>query len=62
MMELEHFFICPYCWQKISMILDISQETQVYIEDCEVCCNPIEIFYQVEEGELAGFDARNIEQ
>ena len=25
------------------MLIDVSQEHQKYIEDCEVCCNPIEI-------------------
>jgi hypothetical protein len=58
----EYFFICPYCWQQISMILDLSVPHQEYIEDCEVCCNPIEIEYQVEEETVVAFDARNIEQ
>jgi hypothetical protein len=58
----EYFFICPYCWQQISMILDLSVAHQEYIEDCEVCCNPIEVEYQVEEEEIVFFDARNIEQ
>ncbi|MEL6133067.1 MAG: CPXCG motif-containing cysteine-rich protein, partial [Bacteroidota bacterium] len=33
----EYFFICPYCWQNISFILDFSVPHQVLIEDCEVC-------------------------
>lgn len=44
------------------MVLDSSIPTQIYIEDCEVCCNPIEIHASFEEGELTGFEARNIEQ
>ncbi len=39
----EHFFQCPYCWEDISMLLDSSVNHQIYIEDCEVCCNPIQI-------------------
>ncbi|MDT0556219.1 CPXCG motif-containing cysteine-rich protein [Patiriisocius hiemis] len=39
----EHFFQCPYCWEQISMLFDLSISHQTYIEDCEVCCNPIEI-------------------
>ena len=39
----EHFFQCPYCWESISMLLDSSITNQKYIEDCEICCNPIEI-------------------
>ena len=61
-MELEHFFQCPHCWEEISMILDQSVYQQTYIEDCEVCCNPIEITPTFEEGELIGFNAQSIEQ
>ncbi|WP_282072393.1 CPXCG motif-containing cysteine-rich protein [Polaribacter atrinae] len=61
-MELEHFFQCPYCWEEISMILDQSVYQQTYIEDCEVCCNPIEITPIFEEGALASFSAQSIEQ
>ncbi|WNJ20499.1 CPXCG motif-containing cysteine-rich protein [Pontibacter sp. G13] len=59
---LEHFFHCPYCQAYISMLLDLSVPVQEYIEDCEVCCNPIQIRFQIEEHELASFDAISIEQ
>ncbi len=58
---VEHFFQCPYCWEEISMLLDPSI-SQTYIEDCEVCCNPIRIEVSFEQGELAGFSAITIEQ
>jgi transcription elongation factor Elf1 len=61
-MEIEHFFICPYCWQNISMILDLSVNQQTYIEDCEVCCRPIQIRYMAENEELSNFEADSIEQ
>ncbi|MCI4670048.1 MAG: CPXCG motif-containing cysteine-rich protein [Bacteroidia bacterium] len=61
-MTEEYFFTCPYCWQQISFILDPSISEQVYIEDCEVCCNPIEVEVKVEEGEIVYFEARSIEQ
>jgi len=61
-MEKEHFFQCPYCWENISMILDTSVSKQVYIEDCEVCCNPIEVNSVFEESELVAFYAQSIEQ
>jgi len=60
--ELEHFFQCPHCWESISMILDKSVAHQTYIEDCEVCCNPIEITPTFNAGELEGFYAESIEQ
>jgi len=61
-METEHFFTCPYCWQIVSMILDLSIEQQSYVEDCEVCCNPIQIRYTAEAFDLTDFSADNIEQ
>ena len=60
-MTLEHFFQCPYCWEQISMILDTST-SETYIEDCEICCNPIQITTHFENGELIAFEAINIEQ
>lgn len=49
---LEYFFHCPYCWDEISILLDTSVKKQTYIEDCEVCCNPLEIRVQFENLEL----------
>ncbi|MDQ3062557.1 MAG: CPXCG motif-containing cysteine-rich protein [Acidobacteriota bacterium] len=61
-METEHFFTCPNCWQTVSMILDLSIEEQSYVEDCEVCCNPVQISYAAEAFELTDFSAESIEQ
>ncbi len=58
---MEHFFTCPYCWEEISMVLDTSVTTQTYIEDCEVCCNPIEVKYTIEDGAILDFRARIVE-
>ena len=54
---VEYFFACPYCWEQISMVLDLSVRGQTYVEDCEVCCRPIEVSYSIEGGEVAGFEA-----
>jgi transcription elongation factor Elf1 len=61
-MEIEHFFTCPYCWEEISFLLDSSLKGQSYIEDCEVCCQPIQIRYSVENFEIVDFEAEGIEQ
>ncbi|MEZ7496120.1 CPXCG motif-containing cysteine-rich protein [Leeuwenhoekiella aequorea] len=58
----EHFFQCPHCWEEISMLLDVSVSHQVYVEDCEVCCNPIELTVAYEDGVLTTFSAQSIEQ
>lgn len=34
---------CPYCGEKITLLVDTSNPEQNYIEDCEVCCRPINI-------------------
>ncbi len=33
---------CPYCWELCVVLVDCSIESQQYIEDCQVCCRPIE--------------------
>ncbi|MDO1501362.1 CPXCG motif-containing cysteine-rich protein [Winogradskyella maritima] len=58
----EHFFQCPYCWETISMLIDLSQTQQNYIEDCEICCNPIQINAQIDGQSITYFDAQSIEQ
>jgi hypothetical protein len=58
---VEYFFSCPYCWEEISMVLDPSVQTQTYVEDCEVCCHPIELRYAFDDGELADFEAKALE-
>jgi transcription elongation factor Elf1 len=56
MEEIEKFFKCPYCHEKISMLLDLSvDELQSYIEDCEVCCQPIQISFESRSGQLKNF-------
>lgn len=34
---------CPYCGEPITVLIDGSLEQQQYIEDCQVCCKPMEI-------------------
>ena len=55
---MEHFFVCPYCGERISMVLDTSVKGQTYVEDCEVCCQPIEVRYTVKDDEVRQFEAR----
>ncbi|WNO10027.1 CPXCG motif-containing cysteine-rich protein [Teredinibacter sp. KSP-S5-2] len=38
---------CPYCGEKITLLVDASNTEQNYIEDCEVCCRPINIHIEV---------------
>ncbi len=53
---MEHFFTCPYCWERISMILDSSEEASDYIEDCEVCCQPIVMKVEIDSEGLPNIE------
>lgn len=45
---------CPYCGESFETVLDLSAGSTSYIEDCEVCCRPIEFALEVEhDGEGA---------
>ncbi|MDX1331754.1 MAG: CPXCG motif-containing cysteine-rich protein [Robiginitalea sp.] len=59
---VEHFFQCPYCWESISILIDTSIPSQDYVEDCEVCCNPMEFSVSCEHGVLRGFEVRQLGQ
>jgi hypothetical protein len=43
------------------MVLDLSVRRQTYVEDCEVCCNPIEVSYTVRDDALGDFNAKVLE-
>lgn len=32
---------CPYCGELIDVCVEILDDSQEYIEDCQVCCRPI---------------------
>ncbi|MBT8270939.1 MAG: CPXCG motif-containing cysteine-rich protein [Bacteroidia bacterium] len=59
---LETFFSCPYCWERISMLVDRSVREQEYIEDCEVCCNPIQLKVYIEQQKIISIEATEIGQ
>ena len=42
---------CPYCGEIISLLIDPSIQLQEYIEDCQVCCSPIEISIEITHNE-----------
>ncbi len=39
---------CPYCGEPIELLIDPSAGEQSYIEDCQVCCRPIEISLRID--------------
>ena len=45
---------CPYCWERFEILVDCSEEQQDYIEDCFVCCRPINFSISIDEsGEVS---------
>jgi len=39
--QIEKSVRCPYCGESIDVLIDPSLDEQNYIEDCQVCCRPI---------------------
>ena len=38
----QHTVECPYCGETIDVLIDPTAEQQDYVEDCQVCCRPID--------------------
>ena len=39
---------CPFCGESFETVVDLSSGSTSYIEDCQVCCQPIEFTLEVE--------------
>jgi hypothetical protein len=49
---------CPYCGEAFETAVDLSAGSFQYVEDCQVCCQPIELAGEVDEhGQLLGLTA-----
>ncbi|MGB5508040.1 CPXCG motif-containing cysteine-rich protein [Robiginitalea sp.] len=59
---IEHFVQCPYCWESISILIDTSIPEQDYVEDCEVCCNPIEFYVRSADSRVLIVEVRELGQ
>jgi hypothetical protein len=50
---------CPYCGEGFEISVDTSSGSQDYIEDCPVCCRPIEFHLDVDlNGESVSLTTR----
>ncbi|MFI4867745.1 MAG: CPXCG motif-containing cysteine-rich protein [Steroidobacterales bacterium] len=38
---------CPYCGQPFDTLVDLSAGSTSYIEDCQICCQPIELGIEI---------------
>lgn len=58
MIEDDYPFPCPYCGEDLSVRIDASGGArQQFIQDCEVCCSPIQIEVHLKGGEVVFFSA-----
>jgi hypothetical protein len=45
--------LCPYCWERYDTEVDLSAGSFSHVEDCQVCCQPIQLSCEVDaEGRL----------
>jgi hypothetical protein len=45
---LERDIYCPYCGESQTVLIDTSESEQAYIEDCQVCCRPIDFVVSID--------------
>ena len=57
-MSPEKRISCPYCGETITIFVDDSVPEQTYIEDCQVCCRPIEMHAMIDADGDVTVDAR----
>jgi Cysteine-rich CPXCG len=53
---------CPYCGERFDTPVDLTAGSFSYIEDCQICCRPIELSGEVDAaGALGRFAARRLD-
>jgi len=43
---------CPHCGESFPLVVDTSQNQQILVEDCSVCCRPIQLTIESRPGEI----------
>jgi hypothetical protein len=43
-----HLVECPYCGESFETPIDTSSGSARYVEDCQICCQPIEFSIEVD--------------
>jgi len=52
-MENTSQFVCAFCGERNPTFVDISAgNSQSYVEDCQVCCNPNVLYIEIDEETL----------
>ena len=50
---------CPYCWENFELLVDASIDSQEYVEDCEICCRPIDFIIEIDSADRLKVQARH---
>ena len=49
---IERRIRCPFCAESMTVLVDASAGSQSYIEDCQICCQPMRVSFDADGGEL----------
>jgi len=41
---------CPYCGERFETRIDLTSDDSGYVEDCQICCQPIEFAIERDDG------------
>jgi hypothetical protein len=53
---------CPYCGERLETRVDLTSDEPSYVEDCQVCCRPIEFHIErAAGGALAAIEVRRLD-
>jgi uncharacterized Zn finger protein len=54
---------CPSCGEPVTLVIDITAgRRQTYVEDCWVCCRPMQVAVVVHTRDDVDVDVSSIEQ
>jgi hypothetical protein len=53
---------CPYCAEQYETQVDLTAGSFTYVEDCQICCQPIELYVEVnDKGRLRAVNAQRMD-
>jgi len=55
---VERRISCPFCAESMHVLLDLSAGDQSYIEDCQVCCQPMQVSFVLLDIQRNDLDAQ----
>ena len=50
---------CPACGEPLQLAIDPGRESQSYVEDCQVCCRPMQVRVHFDEDGMLAVEVSN---